>query len=90
MYILAYVLPIAAAKLVLGSQWLATLNTHLLNYKEHLLTFYINGELITLHGEISNLPSLAQFHQITRLQATNSSGIICHSNSNTGAVGMTP
>jgi len=54
------------------SQWLSTLDTRLVNYKECFLTFYINGELITLHGETSNLPSLAQFHQLTRLQATNS------------------
>ena len=32
-YISAYVLPIAAAELVLGSQSLATLDTHLVNYK---------------------------------------------------------
>jgi len=69
LYISAYVLPIAAAELVLGSQWLTTLDTHLVNYKECFLTFYINGKLITLHGEISNLPNLAQFHQLTRLQA---------------------
>ena len=49
-YILAYVLPITATELVLGSQWLATLDTYLVNYKEHSLTFYINEELITLHG----------------------------------------
>jgi len=72
LYISAYVLPITAAELVLGSRWLATLDTHLMNYKEHFLTFYINGELITLHGETSNLPSLAQFHQLTCLQATDS------------------
>jgi len=72
LYISAYVLPISAAELVLGSQWLTTLDTHLVNYKERFLTFYINGQLITLHGETSNLPSLAQSHQLTRLQATNS------------------
>jgi len=72
LYISAYVLPIAAAELVLGSQWLATLDTHLENYKERFLTFYVDGELITLQGETSNLPSLTQFHQLTRLQATNS------------------
>jgi len=82
LYISAYVLPIAA-ELVLGSQWLETLDTHLVNYKEGFLTFYINGELITLHGETSNLPSLAQFHQLTRLQARNSIAELCHSNSNT-------
>jgi len=49
---------------------LATLDTHLVNYKERFLTFYINGELITLHGETSNLCNVAQFHQLTRLQAT--------------------
>jgi len=69
LYISAYVLPIAGAELVLGSQWLATVDTHLVNYKERFLTFYINGEFITLHGETSNLPSLAQFHQLTHLQA---------------------
>jgi len=42
------------------------------NYKECFLTFYINGELITLHGETSDLPSLAQFHQLTSLHATDS------------------
>jgi len=72
LYISVYVLPIAAAELVLGSQWLETLDTHLVNYKERFLTFYINGELIPLHGETSNLPSLVQFHQLIRLQATNS------------------
>ena len=72
LYISVYILRIAAAELVLGGQWLATLNTHLVNYKERFFTFYINGELITLHGETSNLPSLAQFHQLTRLQATDS------------------
>jgi len=51
---------------------LATLDTHLVKYKERFLTFYINGELITLQGETSNLPSLTQFHQLTCLQATNS------------------
>jgi len=71
LYISAYILPIAAAEFVLGSQWLATFDTHLVNFKECFLTFYINGELITLHGETSNLPILAQFHQLTRLQATN-------------------
>jgi len=33
LYISAYVLLIAATKLVLGSQWLTTLDTHLVNYK---------------------------------------------------------
>jgi len=72
LYISAYVLPIVAAELVLGSQWLTTFDTHLVNFKECFLTFYNNGELITLHGETSNLPILAQFHQLTCLQATNS------------------
>ena len=72
LYISAYVLPIVAAELVLGSQWLTTFDTHLVNFKECFLTFYNNGELITLHGETSHLPILAQFHQLTRLQATNS------------------
>jgi len=49
-----------------------SLDTHLVNYKECFLNFYINGEFITLHGETSNLPSLAQFHQLTHLQATDS------------------
>ena len=51
---------------------MATLDTYLVNYKKSFLTFYINGKLITLHGETSNLPSLGQFHQLTRLQATDS------------------
>jgi len=79
LYISAYVLPIATAELVLGSQWLTTLDTHLVNYKECFLTFYINGELITLNGETLNLPSLAHLLTSHRLY----SGIICHSNSNT-------
>ena len=72
LYISAYVLPITVAELVLGSRWLATLDTHLVNYKERFLTFYINGKLITLHGKTSNLPSQPQFHQLIRLQATDS------------------
>jgi len=62
----------AAAELVLRSQWLTTLDTHLVNYKERFLTFYINGELITLHGKTSNLPSLTQFRQLIRLKVSNS------------------
>jgi len=44
----AYLLPIAAADLVLGTQWLATLDTHLVNYNKRFITFYLNGALITL------------------------------------------
>ena len=43
----AYVLPIAAADLVLGTQWLAKLDTHLVNYRRRFITFYLDGELIT-------------------------------------------
>ena len=45
LYISSYVLLIAVAELVLESQWLTTLDTHLVNYKEHFSTFYINGNL---------------------------------------------
>ena len=43
----AYVLPIAAVNLVLGTQWLAKLDTHLVNYRRRFITFFLNGELIT-------------------------------------------
>ena len=68
-HVLAYILPIAAVELVFGTQWLATLDTHLANYRQCFLTFYVNGEQITLQRNSSNLPSLAQFHQLKRLQA---------------------
>jgi len=40
------------AELVISSQWLTILDTHLANYKECFLTFYINGELITYEAQI--------------------------------------
>ena len=44
----AYILPIATAELVLGTQWLATLDTHLVNYNRRFITFFEDGALVTL------------------------------------------
>ena len=48
--ITTYLLPIATTNLVLGTQWLA-LGTHLVNYNCRFITFYLDGTVITLHGE---------------------------------------
>ena len=66
----AYLLPIAVAELVLGTQWLATLDTHLVNYNQRFLTFFQDGAVITLQGETQPQFKQAQFHQFRRLQAT--------------------
>ena len=47
----AYVLPIAAAELVLGTQWLATLDTHLVNYNKRFIKFFVNDRMYTLQGD---------------------------------------
>ena len=65
-----YVLPIAAVDLVLGTQWLAKLDTHLVNYRHRFVTFYLDGQLITFQGENQLLPSQAHFHHFKRVQST--------------------
>ena len=37
-----YLLPFVVAELVLGTQWLATLDTHLVNYNQKFITFYMD------------------------------------------------
>lgn len=71
MFITAFVLPITTEELVLGDIWLETLDTHLVNYKEKFITFFDNGQLITLQGELHGFPTQFQFHNLKRLQATN-------------------
>jgi len=63
-------LPIAAADLVLGTQWLATLDTHLVDYNKCFITFYLNEALITLEGDSVSQLLQTQFHHFKRLQAT--------------------
>jgi len=63
-------LPIVVVDLVLGTQWLATLDTHLVNYNKRFITFYLNGALITSQGDSISQLLHAQFHHFKRLHAT--------------------
>ena len=65
-----YLLDISRADLILGAKWLSTLGWHLANYNNLQLRFCHNGKLITLQGESTPLPTVAQFHHIRRLYNT--------------------
>jgi len=53
----------------LGTQWLATLDTHLVHYNQCFITFYLDG-VITLQGDTSSQAILAQFNQFKRWPMT--------------------
>ncbi|XP_072090481.1 uncharacterized protein [Arachis hypogaea] len=58
LFVNAFVLSIANEKLVLGDIWLETLDTHLVNYKTKFITFFDNGKLVTLQGEVQSKDSM--------------------------------
>ena len=73
-----YLLPIQGAYVVLGVQWLQTLGPFVSDYTVPSMQFKHNGNLITLHGSNSSLPTPATFHQFTR-QLHNNAIATCHS-----------
>ena len=68
----AYLLPVAGADVVLGASWLSTLGPHISDYSKLTLKFFSNNHFITLQGDQLQLPSVAQCHQLRRLQHTHS------------------
>lgn len=48
---LVYLLPIVGADILLGSNWLASLGPHIMDYNSRTLEFFYNNELIILQGE---------------------------------------
>jgi len=53
-----FVLPIASEELVLDDNWLGTLETHLVNYKEKFITFLAKDNLVTHFQQFKCLHSM--------------------------------
>ncbi|XP_050915075.1 uncharacterized protein LOC127130039 [Lathyrus oleraceus] len=70
--LLVYLLPLTGANLVLGAPWLATLGSHIADYRAMSIKFHLDNTFITLHGEQTRTPSQAHYHHIKRLSATKS------------------
>ncbi|GJW85676.1 ty3-gypsy retrotransposon protein [Tanacetum coccineum] len=66
----AYALPISGADIILGAPWLATLGSHIADYRTSTIKFYTGNQFITLVGDPSSVPAEAQFHHFKRLTAT--------------------
>ena len=67
-----YLFPISGVYLIPGATWLVTLQWCLANYDSLQIKFFHQGKFITLRGEASLRPVVAQFNHIRRFHATNS------------------
>lgn len=63
----AYLLPVAGADVILGASWLASLGPHVADYATSMLKIYLDGKFVTLQGEESNKPIVAQLNLFKRL-----------------------
>ncbi|KAI5402905.1 hypothetical protein KIW84_050485 [Lathyrus oleraceus] len=55
------------ADVILGAPWLASLGPHVADYATSMLKFYLDGKFVTLQGEESNKPIVAQLNLFKRL-----------------------
>lgn len=65
-----FLLPIAGSDLVFGAAWLATIGPHVADYSTATMKLYLNGDFITLQGERSAKPVMAQYNHLKRLKST--------------------
>lgn len=63
----AYLLSVAGVDVILGAPWLASLGPHVADYATSMLKFYLDGKFVTLQGEESNKPIVAQLNLFKRL-----------------------
>ncbi|XP_016182574.1 uncharacterized protein LOC107624629 [Arachis ipaensis] len=67
-----YVLHVAGGDMVIGTTWLETLKTHIVDYDSSFLRFLHQGKFVTIRGDKTLAPAQAQFHHIRRLAQTDS------------------
>jgi len=60
----AYVLEVSGSEVVLGASWLATLCLHIVNYNVTQIEFTMGSDFVTLQGENSYVPKVAQYNHI--------------------------
>ncbi|GKD49207.1 ty3-gypsy retrotransposon protein [Tanacetum coccineum] len=66
----AYVLPVWGADIILGASWLATIGSHIADYRTSTIKFYMADKFITLVGDQSLTPTKAHYHHFKRMTAT--------------------
>ncbi|GJT78681.1 reverse transcriptase [Tanacetum coccineum] len=66
----AYVLPVWGAGIILGASWLATIGSHIADYRTSTIKFYMADKFITLVGDQSLTPTKAHYHHFKRMTAT--------------------
>lgn len=62
-----YLLSIKGAKVILGADWLATLGSYIMNYKDLFIQFYADGQFVSIHCDKNSGPHMASIHQLYRL-----------------------
>lgn len=62
-----YLLSIEGAEIILGADWLSTLGSHVMNYKDLFIQFYVNDQFVTIYGDKKSGPHMASMHQLYRL-----------------------
>lgn len=65
-----YLLPVVGADLILGASWLATLGPHVADYATAVIKFFHQNQFITLKGDQEMGSAEAQFHQLRRMNST--------------------
>lgn len=65
-----YLLSIEGAEIILGADWLATLGSHIMNYKDLIIQFYADGKFVTIQGDKTAGPYMASIHQLYRICRT--------------------
>lgn len=62
-----YLLPIEGVKIILNVNWLATLGSHIMDYKALSIQFYSDGKFITIYSDRHFGPQPASIYQLPRL-----------------------
>ena len=63
----AYVLEVSGFEVVMGASWLATLGPHIADYSATQIKFTMGSDFVTLQGENSFVPQIAQYNHFRRL-----------------------
>ena len=63
----AYVLEVSGSEVVMGASWLVTLGSHIVDYSAAQIKFTMGSDFVTLQGENSFVPQIAQYNHFRRL-----------------------
>ena len=65
-----YLLQVVGADVILGATWLGSIGAHIHDYTARNIQFSHGSKEYIFQGQVPNFPSLAHFHQLKRLFAT--------------------